>query len=264
MAATALNSTTLTTAITTNDSEFVVGATTNIAVGNYLVFAGQGGTEAMKVTAIPVSGRVVVARGVTGTRARAHAATTLIWIGSPEAFKTVRDNQVALVGDSSALPEYCLPGTRARDGAGNEYVMVDLTFSAFTGAAVLLSKDGLWTAKALASGDFGAVGIVVEEGTSNQWVWAMIYGAFASALLTSGSSILTSTGILQPATTASVPAGGLLGRTTSQASSEALARIMGIYPTSAASTATTAATSHTGFKCSVWLNYPFLERAMSS
>jgi hypothetical protein len=105
----------------------------------------------------------------------------------------------------------------------------------------------------------------VEEGTSAQMVWGQIYGANSYTQFTSGSSLMTSTGIIAPATSASVPVGALLGRTTSQASSIGdMARIFGIYPSSAVTTATTAATSATGFQASVWLNYPFVERAMSS
>lgn len=260
----ALNSTTLTNAITTNDNDFAVGSTANIAVGNMLVISGTGGAEAVKVQAIPVSGRVQVMRGWAGTRARSAPAAALIYIGTPDQFKTIRESAAYLVGDNAALPDYVLPGTRGKDGAGNEYVMVDLTFSAFNGVAILIDRVGTFTAKALAAGDAGSVGIIAEEATSNQWTWAQIYGAKSYVQYTSGSSLATSTGIIQPATTASTPAGGLLGRTTSLASSEFGTRVYGLYPTSAVTTATTAATSATGFQGSVWMTYPFVERPMSS
>lgn len=269
MPVTALNSTTTSEAVSADAIEFTVGSTANISVGQMLVAQGTAGQEAMRVSAIPVSGRVQVRRGWDGTKAIAHRSGTLLWIGAQDAFKRCYGQSpnpyVCLVGTNGAnAPDYALPGSKAMDGAGNEYVMVDLTFSAFDGVAVLISRDGLFTAKALASGDAGTVGIITEEATSNQWAWAQVYGAKSYAQYTSGSSLCTSTGIIQPATSASVPAGGLLGRTTSQASSEATARVFGIYPTSAVTTATTAATSATGFSGSVWLNYPFVERAASS
>ena len=264
MAVHTLNSTTLTNAIATTDLEFVVGATTNIAVDNMLVISSTSGAEAVKVQEIPISGRVKVIRGWNGTRARAHPASALVYIGTPDAFKTIRDNAAAIVGDSGVLPDYVLPGTRAKDGAGNEYVLLDLTFSAFNGVAVLISRDGLFTAKALASGDAGSVAILCEEGTSNQYAWGQIYGAKSYVQFTSGSSLMTSTGIIQAATTVSTPAGGLLGRTTSQATSDATAQIIGLFPTSAITTATTAATSATGFQASVWMTYPLLLRVAAS
>jgi hypothetical protein len=142
--------------------------------------------------------------------------------------------------------------------------MVDLTFSGYTGAGVLISRDGLFTAKALASGDAGSVGVLAEEGTSAQMAWAQIYGAADVVQLVGGSSLVTSTGIFQPATSVSSPAVGILGRTTSQASTDQSTHIYGIFPTSAATTATTSATSATGLRCSAWLNYPFLVRQASS
>jgi hypothetical protein len=264
MAVTALNTTTLTNAIAAGDNDFAVGSTANISVGNMLVIAGTGGAEACKVQAIPVSGRVQVLRGWTGTRARAQAASTLIYIGTPDQFRTLRDNATALVGDSGALPDYLIPGIRARDGAGNEYVLVDLTFTAFVGAGVVISKDGLFTASVITSSSAGSVGVLCEEGTSNQWAWCQVFGNCPTVQLVGGSSLVTSTGIFQPASSVSTPAVGILGRTTSQASTDPATFIFSMWPNSACTTATTSATSATGFRCGAWLNYPFLVRQPSS
>lgn len=268
MAATKLNTTTSSEAITNDANEFAVGSTANITAGNLLVAAGTGGQEVMKVLEVPVSGRVRVRRGVDGTRCIAHPSGVLLYIGAPDSFKRVTgaapNDYVNLVGNSGNLLDYALPGTRAYDGAGNEYVMVDLTFAGFVGAGVLISRDGLFTAKALANGDAGNVGVLVEEGTSDQWVWAQIWGNCPIVQLVGGSSLVTSTGIFQPATSVSTPAVGILGRTTSQASSEFGTRIFGMFPTSAATTATTSASSATGLRCGAWLSYPFVERQPSS
>lgn len=264
MAFNQLNTTTITPQIGVGDNDFAVGSTANIAIGNMLVIAGTQGQEAVKVQDIPVSGRVKVSRGWAGTIARPAAAGTTVYIGTPDQFKWIKDTAAAIVGDSALLPVYLVPGQRAKDGNGNEYILVDLTFTAFNGIGVLISKDGLYTATAFASGGAGSVGILCEEGTSGQCAWAQIYGAKAYVQYTSGSSLMTSTGIIAPATSASVPVGAFLGRTTSQATSDPALTIYGMFPSSAVTTATTAATSATGFQGSVWLNYPYMLRANST
>lgn len=260
MAVDQLNTTTLSEALDSGTPEFAVASTASIAEGDIIVCR----EEAMQVQAIPTSGRVQVLRGVSGTLAVAQPSGQRVFTGTPDKFKAIRDSANALVGSNATLPQYLLPGQRARDGAGNEYVLLDLTFSGFNGVAVLISRDGLFTATAFASGGAGSIGILAEEGTSAQYVWAQIYGAKSYVQFTSGSSLMTSTGIIQPATTASVPTGALLGRTTSQGSSEFSGRVLGLWPTSAITTATTAATSATGFQASVWMQYPWMERAVSS
>jgi len=273
MAVTALNSTTLSEAVFAPASvsgdittSFTVGSTTNIAVGNLLAVAGTSGLEIMKVQEIPVSGRVNVLRGVGGTRARKHASGALVWIGAPDSFKTIRDNAAALVGDSNGLPDYLLPGSRARDGAGNEYVMVDLTMTAVQGATVLISKDGLFTASIITSTSVGNIGVLAEGGTSAQFAWAQILGLVSHAKLVGGSSLVSSLGEFGGATSASTPSVGLLGRSSSQRSSDYLAAstISGMWPTSAASTASTSASSETGYFASAWLSYPYIDRAIST
>lgn len=260
MAVAQLNSTTLSEALTADASEVTLASTANISVGDIAVVSG----EAMKVVEIPVAGRVKLQRGVSGTVVRPSPSGAIVYTGSPSAFKAIQQSANAVVGNSGVFPDYMLPGSRAIDSRGNEYILLDLTFSAFNGVAVLVSRDGAFTASALVAGLAGTVAILVEEGTSAQYAWGQIYGAKSYAQFTSGSSLATSTGIVQVASSASVPVGALLARTTSQASSEASAHIYGLYLTSAVTTATTAATSATGFQGSVWLNYPFTERQASS
>ena len=74
-----LNTTTLSEALTDSTADFTVASTTNISVGNLLVVR----NEAMKVQAIPVSGRVQVQRGWNGTKAFAHASGQRAFIGAP-------------------------------------------------------------------------------------------------------------------------------------------------------------------------------------
>jgi hypothetical protein len=262
MPATYLNSTTLSAALNKDDNEFTVAATTNISVDSLLVVRG----EAMHVRAIPVSGRVVVRRGYQGTRSVAHPNGAKVWIGSADAFKTIKDNAAAIVGDSGELPDFCLPGTRAIDQAGNEYVMLDLTASLVQGATVLISNDGNFTASVISSTSHGPVALLAEGGTSNQWVWGQIYGYNAHAKLVGGSSLATTLGELGGATSVSTPSVGLLGRSSSQKSSDwAVASIIhGAFLASAATTASTSASSETGYYAAVWLNYPYITRVVTT
>lgn len=270
MPVTYLNSSTLSEALTDTLTKFTVGSTSNISVGNYLAIRGTAGLEMVKVTAIPVSGTVTVNRGVNGTRAVAHASGTLFFIGSPEKFKTIPGSSpsefIALDATQGNFPQWALPGTRARDGAGNEYIMVDCTATIVPGATVLISKDGNFTASVLTSTGVGDVGILVEDATSNQWAWAIIKGYYAHAKLVGGSSLATSLGEFGGATSVSTPSVGLLGRSSSQRSSDWLSsdQILGMFPASAATTASTSASSETGLSIAVWLNYPWHQRAITS
>lgn len=263
MAVTQVSSITLTNAIAVNDDTFVVSSTAALSVDNvdFLVFAGKGGIEVCRLQAIPVSGTVQVFRGQNGTRQRAHAANTIIYYGTPDVFKQVRDNAAGVVGNSATLPEYCTPGTRARDGAGNEYVMVDLTSTCYSGTTVVISNDGLFNATQLAGGAQGAVGVTVEEGTSNSWVWAQIYGYNAYAQETIGDSAGTSALVALAATTPSTPSVGLAAATPSSAGQYL---IEGMFIAGIPTTATTSATSSTGVAYPVFLNYPFVRSTVIS
>lgn len=265
MAVNILNTSTLSEALSKDTQDFTVASTGSISVGQLLVIVGTGGVEAVKVQEIPVSGRVRVMRGVAGTKARAHASGAKFYIGDGDDFVQVRANAAALLGDSGALPEYCLPGCRAVDGAGNEYVMVELTQAVVPGATVLISKDGNYTAAVLTSTGEGNVGVMAEASSSDQYAWAQIRG-FCSVKLVGGSSLVTSLGEFGGATSVSTPSVGLLGRSSSQRSSDYLAAhtISGMFPVSAATTASTSASSETGFRCSAWLSYPYAQRAITS
>lgn len=265
MAVNILNTSTLSEALSKDTQDFTVASTGSISVGQLLVIVGTGGVEAVKVQEIPVSGRVRVMRGVAGTRARAHASGAKFYIGDHDDFVQVRANAAALLGDSGELPEYCLPGSRAADGAGNVYVMVELTQTVAPGATVLISKDGNFTASIFSSTGVGSVGVMAESSTSDQYAWAQIFGS-CSVKLVGGSSLVTSLGEFQGATSVSTPSVGLLGRSSSQRSSGYLqnSTIYGMFPASAATTASTSASSETGFRCSAWLNYPYAQRAITS
>lgn len=270
MALPIFNSTALNGAITALDNEFAVDSTSNISVGQVLAIQGSAGLELVKVQEIPVSGRVKTLRGVNSTRALAHPDDTRVFIGDHDDFITVPGSSpsefIRLTGSPGELPDYALPGTRARDGAGNEYVLVELTATVVPGATVLISKDGNFTAAVLTDAGVGSVGVMAEGASSDQYAWAQIFGKVAHVKLVGGSSLVTSLGEFGGATSVSTPAVGLLGRSSSQRSSDYLAAstIYGMFPTSAASTASTSASSETGLFCSAWLQYPYVQRAITT
>jgi hypothetical protein len=257
MAVSQLNSTTLNAALAAAEPEFTVAATTNVTVGSLLVIASKRGFEIVKVQEIPASGRVRGMRGWAGTQSRPAPNGALVYIGTPDLFKAVRDNAAALVGDSGNLPDYCIPGTKARDGAGNEYVLCDFTASVYSGSCVLISNDGLYTAAPFVAGAQGSVGVCAEEGTSNQLGWVQIYGA-TTALDAGGTSAADSTYLPGAATSVSTPATGLAVSVGTSGATQSVI-IKGMFITGAATTATTSATSHTGVQVPVWLNYPYVE-----
>jgi hypothetical protein len=267
MAVSILNTSTLSEAVSKDANEFTVTSTTNVAVGNWLLIQGTGGLEAVRVQEIPVSGRVKVLRGQGGTRARAHQNGTRFFIGDPDDFQSRKAGIVAgVAGDPGDFDDYLIPGHRYTDGAGNEYVLVELTATVVPGATVLISKDGNFTAGVLTSTGVGPVGVIVENSSSDQYAWAQVYGAHPHVKLVGGSSLVTSLGEFGGATSVSTPAVGLLGRSSSQRTTGYLesSTIYGMFPTSAASTASTSASSETGLFCSAFLNYPYAQRAITS
>lgn len=250
MAVTGFNTTTLSEALDKDTSNFTVGSTTNISVGDNLVIRG----EQCRVQEIPVSGRVKVLRGIEGTEARSHpSGHRLFIIANPEDTKRNTRGQLAMVGASGNYPDYLFPGQRANDGAGREYVLVQVTTAMFSGATVSISMDGLFTAGKLLATSQGPVGVLVEEVTSNQYAWAQIYGenSYAQEI---GDSAATSSyfAIASSASTPDVGLSAVAFTSTEQP------YIYGMFITGAATTATTSASSATGVAVPVFLNYPYV------
>ena len=248
-----LNTSTLSEAVSDDINEFTVASTSNITVGDLIVLRG----EAMHVRAIPVSGRVVVRRGYQGTRAISHKSGARFFIGSPDKFKAIKDHAMATVGASGTFPDFLLPGQRATDSDGNEYIMVDLTATCYSGTTVSISLDGLYTATQAAGGAQGPVGLTVEEGTSNTYVWAQIYGYNSYAQETINASAGTSAYIACAVTTASTPSVGLAAL--DAATTTGVYLIHGMWIVGVATSTVTSATSSTGLAYPVFLNYPYLQ-----
>lgn len=257
MALTILNTSTLSEALTAETFEFTVGSTANIAVGNLLVIR----QEAVKVQAIPVSGRVQVMRGVNGTEARAHASGQRFFIGAADSFKAIKDSATALVGSSSTFPDYLLPGQTAKDGAGNEYILLELTATCYAGTMVLISNDGNYTATPLVGGSQGRVALLVEPGTSDQYVWGQVRGYNSYAQDSTATSAASSTYVPVAASSVSTPD---VGMAAISPTTDEQYLIHGMWIVGAATTATTAATSATGVAVPVFLHDPYVMKFVES
>ena len=159
--------------------------------------------------------------------------------------------QTSELGYSSGASLKIPLGTRARDGAGNEYIYLD--YNAAKAAGEIVSWDGSYLASAVGATTVGPIGVVCGEASSSDLAgWVQIYGYCANLL---ASSSLTSGFLAAGATTDgySVPVNG--GASTAQEY-----RIMGMKALSAASTATSPGYASTASSilgvATAWLNYP--------
>lgn len=100
-----ISATTLSAAITAQDTQFGLASTANCSAP--VPNTGAGVTllklddEVMQVTAVPISGTVQVLRGLFGTQASAHEASVPVLVGSPSDFPNFVPVQSAF---SVALP----------------------------------------------------------------------------------------------------------------------------------------------------------------
>jgi hypothetical protein len=265
MAATALSSTTLSAAITASQREFSVASGTGITAGTLL----QIRDETMEV--LSITGTYVLVRRGVSSSARAHPAGNRVYFGAASAFKATRDGAAALLGDSGSLPDYLFPGKRMRDGAGNEYVLCDLTGTVYSQTPVQINSD--YTAAKVGITGRGAFGVAAEPGTSDQWAWIQIYGRALIQLLGATAEVSPSDAANGPTTlsttaqtkfwlpttaTSSGPEG--IRWTSGNTSTTSGFYVEGLTVATDASpgdvSGTTAATSHTGSRIGVFLNYP--------
>lgn len=247
-----LSTTTLSEALDKNKNDFIVASTANISVGDYLVCR----AEAMKVQDIPVSGRVRVARAVGGTVSREHKNGQRFFIGSPEKFQAIRESLTSLVGDSGTYPEFLLPGQRAKDGDGNEYVLLAPAITMYPGTTAVISRDGLYNCTIATGGVQGSVAVLVEGSTTDQYVWGQIYGYNSYCQEATGTSGITSAYFPVAQTSVTTPVVGMAAVGT--LSETGLYTIRGMFITGVATSTVTSATSSTGIAVPVWLNYPYI------
>lgn len=258
-----LNSTTLNGAVDKEQVVILLTASTNVSVDDILVVGG----EAIKVQAVddPASNYVRVLRGALGTVAWSHASGDKVWIADEDDLASIPKGRLpfgaeAQIGlddtNTSHLPFFALPGTRALDGKGNEFIAVELTAVVYKGVTCVISKDGSYTAAPLAAGTSGSVGIATEQATSDQITWLQIRGYNSAAQEAGGTSGATSSYLAAAATSVSSPATGLAAVLVTSADQ---IFIQGMFIQGAASTATTSATSATGVTVPVFLNYPWVD-----
>ena len=240
--------TTLSNAITATQTSFAVASAASILNTQILVIDG----EVFEITQVDTTNNVVYTRrGCAGTAAAPHRASARVFYATGDSFQALAVSAPGFLGNGFPCP---IPGSRATDGAGNIWVLVDLTATVYDRSTVVISGDGLYTATQAAGGTQGNIGVTLNKGTSDQWVWAQIYGFCPSAQETVGDSAGTSAQIAACATTPSTPSVGL-----ALVAESTIGRyyINGMFITGIATTATTSATSSTGVAYPVFLNFPY-------
>jgi len=172
--------------------------------------------------------------------------------------------------DTSVSPHQ--PGSRMRDANGNEYIWVDFTGTVSAEQPVAIVADR--TAGPLGTSGRGPVGIAQGSGTSNQTGWVQIYGR---AFVMLGMSGVSPSDAANGPTTAETSGQTVFSLATSLTSPNGIGWTSGPAQTLTSSivhviegitvaqdvslgdvSATTSATTHTGNRVAVWLNYPYI------
>lgn len=250
MALDRLSYTYLTNTIEPGTKDLVITSTAGMKSGDFFVCR----DEAMKVQQVKSSSTVSVLRGVAGTKCMSHAAGQRFFYGNAHQFEAIRQSLTALVGDAGTYPDFLLPGQRAFDGGGNEYILLDLTDTVYSGTTVVFGN--LFTASILAAKLQGSVAVTVSPATSGQYVWGQIYGYNAFVQDASATSGATSGWVCVAATSVSTPN---VGMALFEPDNSAVYLIHGMFIKSAVTTATTGASSATGVAAPCWLNYPYTQ-----
>lgn len=245
--------TTLSSAITATQTSFKVASASAILTTDIAVIDG----EVCEIYSVDTATNIIgVRRGCGGTAAAPHRASAPVFYASGSRWQSLAVSAPGFLGNGFPCPT---PGSRATDGAGNIWVLVDATTTIYDRSTVIISGDGLYTASIAAGGSQGAVGVTLNKATSDQWVWAQVYGFCPNAQETVGDSAGTSAVLPVAATTPSTPSVGLA---VAAASSVGRYYINGMFITGIATTATTSATSSTGVAYPVFLNFPYAVAAL--
>jgi len=245
----ALSSTTLGAALNATSKDVVVSSTSGMAVGDILACREEG----MLIQRVISSTQVEVSRGWQGTDAREHPNLRRVYFGGPDKFQNIRESALSMFGDSDVYPEYLLPGQRAFDGAGNEYILLDSlsSYPIYSGCTVVFRPPNFY-ARQLQAGYQGMVALAVEPSSSDQFFWGQIYGDNPRAQLNNYSGA-NSENTPVGCTVISTPNAGLEATENDDGPHYV---VHGMF-ISGASTAESSATSTTGGYCPVWLNYPY-------
>lgn len=270
MPVTALNTTTLTSAIDDKTTSLLVGSNTNHVVGEFIVV----GKEMMLVQSKVGTTYTNVERGQNGTQATGHVALCTVY-GSASgqlvvALKDGLGGTRVQLGDSQpvGMPNYFLPlGQRVRDELGNEYVLCDFTATVYPKQPVGI--DSNFAAAPLGVTGRGNIGVVAETVacTSDNWGWVQVYGRCKVLLGMSGA---TPSDAANGPTTLSTSAQTRFMLATSLTSPNGIGWtsetstngyiIDGMVVATDASpgdvSSVTSQTGHTGSEIAVFLNYP--------
>jgi hypothetical protein len=160
----AINTTTLSGAITDYQTTFALASTTNVTAPTYQSFtAGSASTytylyveaEMMFVTSIPVAGTVTVIRGVLGTMAVAHVVSTLVTIGLPVdfpnftpaigAFTTLAPNRFQGVSAAVAAAATIIAPGPLFHVTGTTATNIITPPANFVEGSITIIADGIWT-----------------------------------------------------------------------------------------------------------------------
>jgi hypothetical protein len=164
----AINTTTLSGALTAYQTQFSVGSTTNITAP--VLTTGSGFTflyveaELMWVTAVPVAGTVTVVRGVYGTKAVAHLTSAPVIIGlvtdfpvfTPQvgAFQTEVQNRFVGVSAPVASAATIVAPAQFFHVTGTTAINIITPPTNFVAGEVTIIFDGVctWTSSNVANG----------------------------------------------------------------------------------------------------------------
>lgn len=154
----ALTNTTLSATITAYATQFGLASTTNVlapisvtGVGSFLFCE----REMMQVTAVPVSGTVQVVRGVYGTRAVAHNASSGVLISATQAdfptfqpsidsFNTSLNRYIGIGAPVASAAALTAPGAIFHV-TGTTQATTLIPPSGFVEGQITIIADGVWT-----------------------------------------------------------------------------------------------------------------------
>jgi hypothetical protein len=182
----AINSTTLSAAITISATQFTVGSTTNITAP--VLTTGSGATllyceaELMQVISVPASGVVQVARGFGGTVATAHASGANVVIGlvtdfpnfTPQvtAFTTLAPNRFQGISPVVASSATIVAAGPVFHVSGTTAINIITPPANFVEGQITIIADGVmvWTSSAVTNG-IAASGTVTTAKSSVSFIY---------------------------------------------------------------------------------------------
>lgn len=174
----------------------------------------------------------------------------------------IRTSEASSRQDGTTLNYHHPLGSRAFDSAGNEYVYVEFGAAVYSGIVVGITSTYLACAPFVDAAFHGPVGVVQGAATSDQAGWVMVRGA-TNVQLGGGNSAVTSSMHFEVASSVTSPATAA-DLTSLANSSDEHYHIYGMWPTGAAETGTTSATSHTGVYVPALLHYPYVTGQLSN